>query len=91
MPPARITLTVKPGSKDPGIAGDEDAFVLRVRERAVEGAANDACIKALARLLAVAPSRIELVRGATSRRKTFEIDGVNGEAVLQALRAASRF
>lgn len=86
-----MTLTVKPGSKDPGITAEGDAFVLRVRERAVDGAANDACVKALARLLEVAPSRVALVRGATSRRKTFEIDGANVEGVLHALRRAGGF
>jgi len=52
---------------------DGDSIVLRVRERAIEGAANDACIRALAGHFGVAPSRVVLVRGARSRKKVFEI------------------
>ncbi len=73
---ARIDLTVKPGSKQPGFNSVAGTIELRVRERAVEGAANAACIRALADRLGVAPSRITLVRGQTSRRKTFSIAGI---------------
>jgi uncharacterized protein len=73
---ARIEVLVKPGSTQPGIAVDGSAVVLRVRQRAVEGAANAACIAALAARLRVAPSAIALVRGPRARRKLFEIDGI---------------
>lgn len=72
----RISAKVKPGSKAPGIAVEGGSLVLRVRERAVEGAANEACIRALAGVLHVAPSCVRLLRGAHSREKVFEIDGV---------------
>jgi uncharacterized protein len=49
---------------------------MRVRERAIGGAANAACIRALAAAYGVAPSRVELVRGERSRRKRFSIAGV---------------
>jgi len=48
--------------------------VVRVRERAIEGAANEACARALAAAFSVAPSAVTLVRGARARHKTFEID-----------------
>jgi hypothetical protein len=73
--PALLFVTVKPGAKQPGFQRENGAVVLRVRERAVEGAANAACIHAIARLLELAPSRIELVRGAHARRKTFAVGG----------------
>jgi uncharacterized protein len=66
---------VKPGSKKPGLTRENDTLVLRVRERAVEGKANEACVRALATAYGVAPSAVELVRGARSRRKSFEIKG----------------
>jgi uncharacterized protein YggU (UPF0235/DUF167 family) len=47
-----------------------------VRERAVEGAANDACVRAVAEHFGVAPSRVSIVRGGTSRRKTIKIEDV---------------
>lgn len=69
-----IGAKVKPGSKQPGIGVEGDSLILRVRERAVEGAANEACIRALAAALDVAPSRVQLLRGAHSRDKVFSIE-----------------
>jgi uncharacterized protein YggU (UPF0235/DUF167 family) len=64
---------VKPGSKQTGVSFHGDTLVLRVRERAIEGAANAACIRALAEFYAVAPSNITLVHGEKSRRKIFAL------------------
>lgn len=72
-----IAAKVKPGCKQPGVTVEGDSLILRVRERAVEGAANEACIRALANALDVAPSRVTLLRGAHSRAKTFAVEGVD--------------
>lgn len=70
----RVVVVVKPGAKAPGIIFQEDgSVVVRVRERAIEGRANEAARKALAAALGVAPSALTLVRGATSKVKTFEV------------------
>src|SRR5581483_474030 len=82
---AHIEVLVKPGSKQPGIAIDGSIVVLRVRQRAVEGAANAACIAALAARLRVAPSAIYLVRGPRARRKVFEIRGVTAAQALERI------
>lgn len=76
-PPLKLAARVKPGSKSTGIAIEGGSLVLRVRERALEGAANEACIRALADALGVAPSYVRLLRGAHSREKLFEIDGID--------------
>jgi uncharacterized protein YggU (UPF0235/DUF167 family) len=68
-----LSVKVKPGSKKTGISLEGDCIVLRVRERAIEGAANEACVRALSQALDVAPSRVTLVRGARGREKRFEI------------------
>ncbi len=68
-----VDVVVKPGSKKPGISSENGEIVLRVRERAVEGAANRACVRALAQAYGVPPSGVELVSGAHSRRKRFSI------------------
>ena len=86
----RLALSVKPGSKQPGIENTADGFVLRVRARALEGAANEACIEALADYLDVAPSHITLVRGAQSRHKLFEVDGLESDVVEARLRGKCR-
>ena len=51
--------------------------VLRVRVTAAPegGEANRAVIALLAEAFGVAPSRVELMRGATSREKLFRIEG----------------
>jgi uncharacterized protein len=69
----RIDVVVKPGSKRPGLTQESGLLVLRVRERAIDGAANEACIRALAAAYGVKPSAVELVRGTRSRRKCFAI------------------
>ena len=69
-----VRVRVKPGSSNPGLEREGDELVLRVRERAIEGAANEACIAAIAREYGVAKSRVALIRGERSRRKVFEID-----------------
>jgi len=66
-----IDVVVKPGSREPGLSREDGALVLRVRERAIEGAANSACLRALAEAYGVAPSAVSLVRGLRSRHKRF--------------------
>jgi hypothetical protein len=50
-----------------------DGLIVSVRERAIEGAANLACARALAEHFGVAPSLVRLVSGARSRNKLFEV------------------
>jgi hypothetical protein len=80
-------VVVKPGSTQPGIAVDGGIVVVRVRQRAVEGAANAACVAALAACLRVAPSSVALVRGAHARRKLFHIAGMTAEQVFERISA----
>jgi uncharacterized protein YggU (UPF0235/DUF167 family) len=84
----RLSVAVKPGSKAPGIVREGSVVTLRVRERAVEGAANEACIRALALALGIAPSRISLLRGARSRQKVFTIRDLD-DATVEALISAA--
>jgi uncharacterized protein YggU (UPF0235/DUF167 family) len=51
----------------------------------VEGRANDAVRRLLAKRLGIAPSRVSVVRGASGRDKLIEIDGMEAEAVHRAL------
>jgi len=69
-----IIVTVKPNSKRPGIEQiSENEYIVRVSAPAHEGKANRAVIKALARFLDIAPSRITLTRGTSSKQKVFSI------------------
>ena len=72
-----ISLRCKPGSKAPGFAVEDGALLLRVRERALEGAANAACIRELAKALRVPPSAVTLVSGTRSAHKRFAVEGLD--------------
>lgn len=54
--------------------GDDGSLTIYVQERAVDGKANEAVTKVLARHLGVAASRVRLVSGRTARLKRFRID-----------------
>ncbi len=70
-----VVVRVKPGSRKGPLVevGDDGALTIYVRERAVDGKANDAVTKLLAAHLGVPRSRLELVSGATARLKRFRI------------------
>lgn len=71
----QYTIRDKPGSrKGPLVETDADGLVLHVRERAVDGAANDGVVKALAAHFGVAPRDVTILRGHTSRIKRVEVD-----------------
>jgi uncharacterized protein YggU (UPF0235/DUF167 family) len=86
---ARLRIAVKPGSEQAGIALCDGEFTLRVRERAIDGAANAACVRALAQHLGVAASRVELLRGARGRVKWFGIAGMTAREALDRLERAA--
>lgn len=71
----RIVVRVKPGStKGPLIEEAGDELILYVREKAIDGAANEGVIKLLAEYYGVAKSRVSVVRGHTARIKQVDID-----------------
>ncbi len=65
-----------PQTKTDGLYGEEGQESLRVRLHAlpVDGKANEALVKWLAKELGVAQREVTLVRGQTSRRKQLRID-----------------
>jgi len=70
----KIFVEAKPGSKNEGVERiDENHFVVRVKEPPIQGRANRAITKALAGHLYIAPFRIKLVSGFSSKQKIFEI------------------
>lgn len=66
---------VKPGSKKGPLVEQNDGGTLTVyvRERAVDGHANEAVIELLAKHFDVAKSCVEIIRGHTARTKTIRI------------------
>lgn len=83
----RVKIRVSPGSRRPGVGGSyDDALVVRVSERAVEGRATAAALSALATALGLPRGAVVLVSGERSRTKLVEIPDAAGETV-SALRA----
>jgi Uncharacterized conserved protein len=70
----RLAVRVTPGARMEALEIDGDMLSAKVRARPEDGKANEAVRRLIASALGVAPSRIELLRGATSREKQFRID-----------------
>ncbi|MCC6275806.1 MAG: DUF167 domain-containing protein [Leptospiraceae bacterium] len=71
----KLEVIVKPNSKSPGIEITEDSkWIVKVRERAIEGQANEAVIQAISEKIKVPKSRIQLIRGEKSKLKIFSIE-----------------
>ena len=69
---AKVTVRVKPGSaraRVGGSYGDAGALIVAVTERAVDGRATAAALRAVAAALGVPRSSVTLLTGATSRDK----------------------
>jgi uncharacterized protein YggU (UPF0235/DUF167 family) len=69
----RLAVRVTPGARSEGISVEGGRVTARVRARPQDGAANAAVIALLSGALGCAPSRIALLRGATSREKLFRL------------------
>lgn len=77
-----LRVHARPGASKPGVAGFHgDAVCIRVRARAVEGAANRELLTTLAEALAVAPSTLVIESGAHGREKRIRVRGVDGAAI----------
>ena len=71
-------IQVIPHASRTEIAGvQEGAFKVKVTAPPVEGAANEACIKLLARELGLKKSQMEISSGAKSRKKTVLIKDIS--------------
>jgi len=70
-----LTVKVQPRSKAPGVeALGPDEYRVRVRSAPEKGRANREAAERLAARLGVPPSRLTLVRGASSPTKLFRLE-----------------
>jgi uncharacterized protein (TIGR00251 family) len=75
---ARLKLHVTPGAREDALVGWQgDSLRVKVRARPEKGRANEAVLRFLARYLELPPSRLALVRGATSRDKLIDVEGLS--------------
>ena len=72
----KVSVRIKPNSRhrEEIVKNDDDTLTVYIKAPAIEGRANAAAIKLLAKHFKVASSKVKLVRGATSKYKIFEID-----------------
>lgn len=71
----RLAVRATPGARTEALAIEGGRLLAKVRVKPQDGAANDAVLKLLAQALGLAPSRLTLLRGASSREKLFQVDG----------------
>ena len=74
----KISVHLKPNSRhrEEVVVNDDGSLTVYAKAPAIEGRANEAATKLLAKHFSVAPSKVKLLRGATSKNKVFEIDDI---------------
>ena len=72
----KISVHLKPNSRhrEEVVVNDDGSLTIYIKAPAIEGRANVAAMKLLAKYFGVAPSKVKLVRGAASKYKLFDID-----------------
>jgi uncharacterized protein (TIGR00251 family) len=81
-----IAIRLQPRAKRDEVVGQRgDAIVVRVMAPPVDGKANSALCAFIARKLRISASRVELVRGQTSRDKIVRVEGVTQADLRAAL------
>ena len=90
MPDATLTIRLQPRAKRNAILEERDG-VLRVTVAAapVEGKANAALCKLIAKHAGVARGRVSVIRGERSRDKIVRVEGVAAGELRRALGLAS--
>ena len=84
---ADLTVRLQPRAHRDEVVGERDGVVvIRVIAPPVDGKANAALCRLIAKRAGVAPSRVEIVRGHTAREKVIRVEGLDAEALRAALR-----
>jgi uncharacterized protein len=81
-----ITVRVQPRARKDEVVGLRDGvLVVRVAAPPVDGKANRALCKLVARRAGVAPSKVSIVRGEHAREKVVRVEGLDAGALRAAL------
>ncbi len=82
MTVTRLTVRVTPrASRDELLGFQGEVLRVRVKAPPVEGRANEALLRLLAKVLGVPRSSLAIVRGQTSREKIVAVDGLEAAEV----------
>ena len=70
----KISITIKPNSsKGPLVVPQQDgSYLIYIHEAAINGQANEALIKVLAKYFNIPRSNLKIIRGLSSRHKLVE-------------------
>jgi len=79
MSDSTLHVTVKPKSPRTAVLHSTDGVLVRVTAPPVEGAANEAVVKALATALGIPKSRLAITAGASGRVKRVAVSGISQE------------
>jgi hypothetical protein len=83
---AEIAIRLQPRAHRDEVVGERaGAVVVRVTAPPVDGRANAALCALIARAAHVAPSRVRVVRGQTSRDKIVRVEDVSAQTLRAAL------
>jgi uncharacterized protein (TIGR00251 family) len=81
-----LNVRLQPRARKNEVVGERDGrIVIRVTAPPVDGKANDALCRLIAKAANVAPSRVAVVRGHTGRNKVVRIEGVDLTTLRSAL------
>ncbi len=70
----RVRVRVIPRAKNEGIVEENGTLVIRVRDPPEKGKANKRVIELVARYFNVPKSKVEIVKGHTSREKVLKVE-----------------
>lgn len=83
---ADLTVRLQPRARRDEVVGERGgAVVIRVSAPPVDGRANEALRRLIAKAARVAPSKVTVVRGHTAREKVVRVEGVSEDALRTAL------
>jgi uncharacterized protein len=83
-----LKVRVQPRAKRTEVAGErEGAIVIRVNAPPVDGRANEAVCRLIAKRLGVASGAVRVVRGEAARDKLVRVDGIDAADARAALLA----
>lgn len=81
-----LRVRLQPRAKSNELVGlREGTLVVRVTAPPVDGKANAALCKLLAKRLGVAPSTVAVIRGQSAREKVVRVDGIETSILLHRL------
>jgi uncharacterized protein len=81
-----LIVRLQPRARRDEVVGERGgAVVIRVTAPPVDGKANDALCRLIAKAAGIPPSKVAIVRGHSSRDKVVRVDGIDAAALHRAL------